>query len=85
MVIFNDLRIDEAKEKLYVECFVEDLPAYDNMYIKSIYVYHYSNASTVDGAPIRMNRAIQIYNNSNDVVIYSVGSNRIYRAPNQKT
>lgn len=66
MVIFNDLRIDEAKEKLYVECFVEDLPAYDNMYIKSIYVYHYSNASTVDGAPIRMNRAIQIYNNSND-------------------
>lgn len=63
MVIFNDLRINDDKDKIFVDCYIGDLSAYDNMYIKSIYIYHYSNASTVDGMPINMEKAYLLFDN----------------------
>ena len=61
MVIFSDLRINDNKDKIFVDCYIEDLDAYEQMYIKDIYIYYYKNASTVDGTPLDYAKAFKLY------------------------
>lgn len=65
MVIFNELRINDGKDKLFVECSVDNLSIYDKMYIKEVYLYHYSNADTI-GEPRDLSKVIQLFNNTVD-------------------
>ena len=65
MVIFNDLRLTDEKDKIVVDCFIEGLFIYANMYIKSIYVEYYKNA-LLSGDP--SDKAIQIYSNTDTSV-----------------
>ena len=58
MVIFNDLRITEEKDCIVVDCQIEDVDGYDGMYIDSVDVEYYKNA-TDDMSP--SDKAINIY------------------------
>ena len=45
MVIFNELRIAENRSCLTVDCYIEELTTYANMYIESIYIDYYKNTT----------------------------------------
>ena len=47
MVIFNELRIKEDGTCLIVDCEIENVDVYANMYIQSIYIDYYKNTSAV--------------------------------------
>lgn len=47
MVTFNELRICEDGNNLVVDCEINGVDVYDDMYIQSIYLEHYKNASSV--------------------------------------
>jgi hypothetical protein len=64
MVIFNELRIKEDRSALIVDCSVEWLTVYDNMYISSIELYHYRNTDS-SGLPIDIEKVITVYENKN--------------------
>lgn len=63
MVVFNELRLSDDKKKLIVDCFIENLNIYTNMYIKEIAVDYYKNVET-GGDPSE--NAITIYSNTGD-------------------
>ena len=63
MVIFNELRISEDRKCLIVDCEVENVDVYENMYIKSIYLDYYMNASA---ASMPSDKAYLLYENTND-------------------
>ncbi|MBQ3949138.1 MAG: hypothetical protein II661_01565 [Bacteroidales bacterium] len=63
MVIFNELRIKEDRSGLIVDCSVEGLAVYENMYISKIEVYHYKNTDSY-GAPIDTSKVITLYDNT---------------------
>ena len=65
MVIFNELRINDDRSALIIDCSVQDLTVYDNMYISEILLYHYKNASSV-GEPVNLSKVITVYENTND-------------------
>lgn len=60
MVTFNELRICEEGDRLIVDCEIDDNALYDGMYIQSIYLEHYKNASV---ASMPGEKAQLIYNN----------------------
>lgn len=47
MVLFNELRITEDGKCLVVDCEIEDIVLYSGMYIDSVYIEYYKNASSV--------------------------------------
>ena len=51
MVIFNDLRISEDKDKLIIDCEVEGVDGYENIYIDGVYVAYYKKVSAFDDFP----------------------------------
>ena len=59
MVQFSELRMNEDKSKLVVDCFIEGLEIYADMYIKAIYVDYYGNRE--ESLPSA--KCIQIYEN----------------------
>lgn len=61
MVIFNELRITDDKKALIVDCMVEGLDIYNNMYIESIYLDYYKSCSTI-GVP--SDNAICLFDNT---------------------
>lgn len=61
MVIFNELRITEDRSCLIVDCEIENVDIYKNMYISSIYLDYYKNASA---ASMPSSRAMCIYDNT---------------------
>ena len=63
MVIFNELRITEDGKCLIVDCEVENVDIYANMYIKSIYLDYYKNTSSVITPS---SKAYKLYENKND-------------------
>lgn len=63
MVLFNELRIADDKQSIFVDCYIEGLGIYSDMYIKEIYIDYYKNALT-SGVP--SDKAIKIYDNTND-------------------
>lgn len=70
MVVFNELRLSDDKKKLIVDCFIENLNIYSNMYIKEIAVDYYKNVET-SGDPSE--HAITIYSNTgNDTSVKAV-------------
>ena len=69
MVTFNELRICEDGNYLIVDCMVDNTDVYKNMYIQSIYLEYYKNASSV-GMP--SDKAYLLYDNKyNDSSIKS--------------
>lgn len=50
MVVFNELTLSEDKKSLIVECSIDELNIYSDMYIKSVLVEYYGN-SIVPGTP----------------------------------
>lgn len=60
MVVFNDLRLADDKNSLLVDCFVEDLNIYENVYITEIAVDYYKNVET---SGVASDKAIVIFNN----------------------
>lgn len=58
MVIFNELVITADKNNLIIDCQVENLNIYKDMYIKSVHLEYYKNSVT-PGVPSE--KAIQIY------------------------
>ena len=67
MVIFNELRINDDKSAIIIDCSVEDLTIYTGMYIKTVELYHYKNI-TSSGTPSNMQKVITVYENYNDDV-----------------
>lgn len=65
MVTFNELRINNEKNTLIVDCIVEDLTIYSGVYIKSIELYHYKNADS-SGEPVNLSKVITIFSNDAD-------------------
>lgn len=63
MVIFTELRLNDKKDVLSVECYLENLAMYKNMYIDEVLLYHYSNASEIDGLPIDPSKVVEVYSN----------------------
>ena len=63
MVIFNEIRLSDDKSSLIVDCSVESLDIYEQMYIDTIYVEYYKNVTTV-GVP--SDKAKKIYDSHND-------------------
>lgn len=61
MVVFNELRITDDKQKLIIDLAIKSLPVYANMYVKTVYLDYYKNVVTM-GTPSA--KAIQVYNNS---------------------
>lgn len=64
MVIFNELRLSSDKSNLIVDCFIEGLAIYNDMWIKSVYIEYYKNA-LASGDPSE--NAIQVYNNEDEI------------------
>lgn len=58
MVIFNELSISSDKQSLVIDCSVEGLPVYSDMYIKTVYLEYYKNAETI-GVP--SSKALTVY------------------------
>lgn len=69
MVIFNEIRLSDDKDKIIVDCSVEDLSVYSNVYIESIYIDYYKNNQKVTGYS---DKAIQIYNNTEGTLVKTV-------------
>ena len=65
MVTFNELRINNANNTLIVDCTVEDLTIYSDVYIKSIELYHYKNADS-SGEPVNLSKVLTIFENDDD-------------------
>ena len=63
MVTFNELRICEDGSKLIIDCEVDDNELYDGVYIHSIHLEHYKNAS-IAGMP--GSKAVLLYENKYD-------------------
>lgn len=63
MVTFNELRISEERSCLIVDCEIEDVDIYKNMYIKEILVEYYKDASA---ASMPDSKAYLLYENKND-------------------
>lgn len=63
MVIFNDLRLSDDKKTLVVDCSIEEITIYSDMYIKSVYLDYYKNVTT-PGVP--SDKALLIYENTED-------------------
>ena len=61
MVTFNELRITEDRQCLIVDCEVENIDIYRDMYIKSIYLEYYKNASA---ASMPSDMAYKMFENS---------------------
>ena len=72
MVIFNELRIKEDRSGLIVDCSVEYLTVYENMYISTIELYYYKNADS-SGMPINTSKVLTLYENTTpDTTVKSV-------------
>lgn len=69
MVIFNELRISDDKTSLTIDCAIENLNIYENMYIKNIYLEYYKNASTY-GVP--STKAIKVYDKESGTELQAV-------------
>ena len=65
MVKFNELRIKKDRSGLIVDCSVEGLTVYENMYISSIDLYYYKNADS-SGLPVDTTKVITVYDNATD-------------------
>lgn len=63
MVTFNELRIAQDRKCLVVDCQVEDVDIYKDMYIKSVYLEYYKNANA---ASMPSSKAVCIYENRTD-------------------
>lgn len=63
MVTFNELRISEDRKCLIVDCEIENIDVYANMYIQSIYLEYYQNA-TAAGMPSE--KAYLMYENTSE-------------------
>ena len=63
MVTFNELRISEDRKCLIVDCEVENVDVYSDMYIKAIYLEYYKNATA---AAMPSERAFLMYQNSTE-------------------
>ena len=70
MVVFNELRISDDKKSLIVDCNIEGLKVYDNMYIQSVTVYHYKNASNC-GLPLDQDKVITMLDNDENTSLQS--------------
>lgn len=67
MVTFNELRICEDGNYVIVDCEIDNVDVYKDMYIQNIYLEHYKNASSV-GMP--SDKAILLYENKyNDATV----------------
>lgn len=64
MVIFNELRIVEDYSAMYIDCAVEGLDIYEDMYIKRIWLDYYKTCGVV-GVP-SLEHSMLIYENVND-------------------
>lgn len=60
MVIFNELRITENGKCIIVDCEVENVDVYSDMYIQSIYLEYYKNATS---ASMPSSKAYLLYEN----------------------
>ena len=60
MVVFNELRIAEDGGCLIVDCEIENVDLYKNMYIESIYIDYYKNTSAVT---MPSDKAFLVYEN----------------------
>jgi len=63
MVTFNELRISDDYSCLLIDCEIERVDIYKNMYIKSVYLEYYKNANA---ASMPSSKAVCIYENTND-------------------
>ena len=63
MVIFNELRISEDRSCLIIDCEIENVDIYKDMYIKEIWLEYYKDASA---ASMPGSKAYRIYENSGD-------------------
>lgn len=63
MVTFNELRISDDRNCLIIDCEVERVDIYKNMYIKSVYLEYYKNANA---ASMPSSKAVCIYDNNTD-------------------
>lgn len=63
MVTFNELRISDDYGCLIVDCEVERVGIYKDMYVKSVYLEYYKNANA---ASMPSSKAVCIYENTND-------------------
>lgn len=69
MVIFNELRISDDKQKLIVDCQMQDLSFYDEMGIQSIYIDWYKNFNL---SGVRSDNAICIFENKKSSPVRAV-------------
>lgn len=63
MVTFNELRISDDRSCLIIDCEVERVDVFKDMYIEAIYLEYYKNANPA-GAPGE--KAITVWENTND-------------------
>ena len=63
MVTFNELRISDDYGCLIVDCEVERVDIYQDMYVKSVYLEYYKNANA---ASMPSSKAVCIYENTNN-------------------
>lgn len=62
MILFNELRMTDDKSRLIIDCHIEGLDIYKDMYIKNIYVDYYGNREvTLPSA-----RCVKVYENADD-------------------
>ena len=60
MITFNELRLNDERDSIIVDCQIEDVDIYDNAYIKAVYLEYYKNVdATSVGTP--SSKAIQIF------------------------
>ena len=60
MVTFNELRIDESKKHLVIDCAVEDIASYADVYIDTVDLVHYSNIDS-NGLIIDDDKVYNVY------------------------
>lgn len=62
MIVFNELRLNEDKSAIIVDCNVEAIDMYSNVYIKAIYLENSKNVSP-SGVGTPSSKAIKIFTN----------------------
>ncbi len=65
MVSFNELRIRRNRDRLIIDCSIDDITIYSGMYIKKVELYDYKNASSA-GDPVDSQKVYTVYSNADD-------------------
>ncbi len=69
MTVFSELKLSSDRDKIIIDCSVENLGIYKGMYIKEIFVDYYKNATHSD---YPSDKAICVYHNTDEQGIRTV-------------